>query len=136
MSSESSPLLRPAPWGWRLVCGVYVATLFAATHIPLEMKGLSVHNNDKLLHFAAYGGLGALFGWQAGRAWVWRRAAWLAWGAILLWAGLDEWTQPWFHRTLDGYDWLADAAGSALGVIAGLSVHTRSEPVKAQQVEV
>jgi VanZ family protein len=130
MSSESQST-SPAPWRWRIACGVYLAVLFAATHIPLEMKGLSVHNNDKLLHFAAYGGLGALFGWQAGRASFWRRAAWLAWGAILCWAAVDELTQPWFHRTFDVYDWLADAGGSALGVIAGLSVHTGIQPVEA-----
>jgi VanZ family protein len=134
--SSDIPSLRSAPWGWRIACGVYLAVLFAATHIPLRMEGLSVYNNDKLLHLAAYGGLGALFGWQAGRSANWRRAAWLAWFAILVWAGLDELTQPWFHRTLDVYDWLADAAGSALGVVAGLSAHTGAEPIEAQHVEV
>lgn len=124
MSTDSSALATRASltWLWRLTFGLYLALLFAGTHLPLRLQRLAAHNHDKLLHFAGYGLLGALIGWQLGRGAPSRRQMLRVWAAILLWAGVDELTQPLVGRTLDVYDWIADGLGSAVGLMAGLGV--------------
>lgn len=119
MTTESNKL-RTWPMIWWTACLVYLGAMFLGTHIPLKMEQLTAHNKDKLLHLAAYGGLGLLVSWRVSRLPRWLRQFWLAWGAILLWACVDEITQPLVGRTLDVYDWIADAIGSAFGLVLGV----------------
>ena len=103
---------------WLLACGVYGTAMFVGTHMPLDLRGLTLHNNDKLLHFAGYLGLGFLIAWGLALRTGRRPRFWLAFVAVLLWACVDELTQPLVRRTADVYDWLADAAGCAAGMLA------------------
>jgi VanZ family protein len=102
---------------WIAACGLYTAAMFAGTHVPLKMTALHARHTDKLLHAAAYAGLGFLVGWglclHTRRRWT----LVLAYAAILLWACVDELTQPFVGRTADVYDWLADAVGSTVGLL-------------------
>lgn len=50
-------------------------------------------------------------------SWTAGRAAWLAVGLVLF-ALIDEVTQPFFSRFADRLDWVADCAGIALGISA------------------
>uniref|UniRef100_A0A7C2K0X2 VanZ-like domain-containing protein n=1 Tax=Schlesneria paludicola TaxID=360056 RepID=A0A7C2K0X2_9PLAN len=102
---------------WLFACGVYITAMFIGTHVPLDMRGLTRDNNDKLLHFAGYAGLGFLV--ATGLLLRTTRRGQFVWAslAILLWAWVDELTQPFVGRTADIYDWLADAAGCSVGML-------------------
>lgn len=116
-------IVKPLPVGiWRAACGLYLACMFAGTHLPLKMEQITSHNNDKVLHLLGYGGLGLLIGARLARTASTPRRKWLAWPAILLWAAFDEITQPLVGRTMDLYDWFADGTGSAIGLSVGLIV--------------
>ena len=83
-------------------------------------------NSDKLAHLLLYGVLGALF-LRARPDFVERRepSRRLAVLCILLsfifcalFGAVDEWHQPFFGRTKDVFDWLADASGALIGSTA------------------
>ncbi|MDX1963329.1 MAG: VanZ family protein [Pirellulales bacterium] len=106
-----------------IILGLYVLTQFVLTHIALPASLGSSWNlpldEDKVLHFLAYGGLGLI----AGAWWSWGRmptlAQFLALGGILIaYAALDEITQIPVGRHADVVDWLFDVAG----IISGLLV--------------
>jgi VanZ family protein len=104
----------------RAACILYTLCLLIATHWPgVTIEG-PVQRPDLLVHLAAYavlGGLALATGWfgtpGTARAWA------LATTACVVLGAADEVTQPWFARSADWSDWLADAAGGALG--AGLA---------------
>lgn len=108
----------------------YWLALFVGTHWPGD--GLpSVGHSDKLLHFGAYGGLALLVGTVVR---VHRKPSpWLpAIGVLLLlmaYGMLDEMLQiPIRGRYASVWDWLADTAGAATGLIA-LIVVSRSNVI-------
>ena len=48
---------------------------------------------------------------------------------LAVFAALDEVTQPWFGRAVDGFDWLADLAGLAVGIgVVVLFMSRRAAP--------
>lgn len=105
----------------RLATAAYAFVLIVATHIPrLDVSfntGTPVPS-DKTLHFAAYGVLGFLIGLIAtGSVLSWQRWLPTALGAIAVFAMLDEATQPLFGRATEPFDWVADVAGAAAGLI-------------------
>lgn len=90
-------------------------------HLPIQPQPRAVlgRHSDKWLHVAAY----AVLAWLVARAVDSRRLArrggfgWLVlWLALAAYAAVDEWTQPLTNRYADFNDWLADAAGAAIGL--------------------
>ncbi|MCZ6698214.1 MAG: VanZ family protein, partial [Planctomycetota bacterium] len=78
--------------------------------------------NDKMLHTIGYAILGFLTAWMIGQAGVgdrWRASA-LSLAGLFVYAAFDEMTQPLVGRSCEFSDWLADAAGAAIGTLAGV----------------
>jgi VanZ family protein len=86
----------------------------------------SVRHLDKVMHFGAYGVLGALLGasWiRAGRRPWWG----LLMGAALLFGALDEYRQSWTPgRDAEVADWFADALGASTGFYLAVRLTRRS----------
>jgi VanZ family protein len=101
----------------QILLGTYSIVLFTATHWP-KLPSLDVPGKDKTLHVVAYAILaGLLLNVLARGTWL-ARGVKIAAAAVVIVAvagALDEWTQPYFGRTCDLFDWLADMAG-AVGV--------------------
>ena len=95
---------------------LYWLAILLGTHLPSGVVALPVAS-DKLQHVAAFLGLGFLLAWAG----VLRRRPSLAlYGGLfvlaLAYGAVDELTQTLVPgRTADLRDWLADAAGAALG---------------------
>ena len=105
--------------GLALLAAAYAITLVLATHYPKLDQLLGRYGHaDKLLHFVAYFLLAvfvALAVWGAGR---WSRRAVVAVAiALAAFGAVDEITQPLFGRTADVFDWVADCAGIAVGIL-------------------
>jgi len=106
----------------------YAAFLAAATHAPADEVSFLVRavdsgvvEPDKLIHVAAYAVLGLLAAVAYGGRWHGPlRAAWPLLLLLAVAAGADEATQPLFGRVADSSDWLADVAGSGIGLAVGL----------------
>jgi len=119
--------MRPRPgsdFGRRLVRPLtaltvaYATTLVWATHHP-KPAGLLGPNapSDKTLHFVAYGLLGGLVTTTLLAAGRYRRRSLAVWfSGLLVFAALDELTQPPFGRHAEPLDWLYDAIGLAVGI--------------------
>jgi VanZ family protein len=108
--------IRTSIWP-QILLGAYWVTLFTATHWP-KLPNLDLPGKDKTMHVVAYAILaGLLLNVLTGRDWL-RRGMGVAAAAVAVVAmagALDEWTQPYFGRTCDLFDWLADVSG-AVGV--------------------
>lgn len=115
--SKSSRLVGVAIW-WLLFAGYWLA-LFVGTHLPPTFRGLPPQDTDKWVHFAAYAGLAFLLAmaWQHSTGMLNRRHLRFAWLAIGAFAAIDEITQLVVGRSASVNDWLADAAGAALGLV-------------------
>ena len=100
------------------------ALLVAATHYPKPERLLGRNPpSDKLLHFMAYGVLGALAAaaLRSRGRWSGRTIAALA-GGLALFAALDEITQPFFARAADPLDWVFDCIGIAGGILLVVTI--------------
>jgi VanZ family protein len=104
---------------WRVLLAGYWLTLLVATHLPTQVAGLPRNQADKLIHFVAYAVLAWLLAtaWQASVGRLNARHLKFAWLVVVLYGAIDEITQPLVGRTLSVADWLADAAGAAVGLI-------------------
>ncbi|HEY0152734.1 MAG TPA: VanZ family protein [Longimicrobium sp.] len=103
------PWLRWAP---ALLC---MAAIFVASARP-TIRLPDVDNSDKMLHFAAYAGLGALLAY-GGAASAAGRLPLIAIGT--LYGASDEVHQSFVPgRTPDLLDWVADTLGAIAGVLA------------------
>ena len=111
--------LRPRMlWAAWLGCWVLAFTL---THIPIQPGGSSlIPHVDKIAHVTLYflvaflGGLRLRFGPQDPG-----HAALLFWAVIyLVYAALDELTQPFTGREADLGDWVFDAIGVGLATFS------------------
>jgi VanZ family protein len=116
-----NPLRRylASPKFWSTAVIGYWLTLLVATHLPNDFPAVPSEGVDKFVHLGAFAALAWLLAmaWQrsAGRLGGGHlRAAWLL---IVIYAAVDELSQPWFGRSCSLSDWLADAAGAALGLI-------------------
>jgi VanZ family protein len=99
-----------------------IVLLAGASDLP---EGPAVPHLDKLAHFGAYTVLGLLlgFGWLAAGRWPGR--GWLLAFALTLGAS-DELRQARLpHRSAEFTDWLADAAGSATGLLVAVRLGRR-----------
>ncbi|MCH5377122.1 MAG: VanZ family protein [Planctomycetes bacterium] len=96
---------------------VYWILLLLGTHLPAPAVG-DLRVSDKLLHFSAYAGLAFLLACtvSAYRRPHWSTYWWLA-AIVLLYGAFDELSQlPIPGRNADILDWMADAAGTAVGL--------------------
>jgi VanZ family protein len=128
---ESRHLLR---WP-RILLGAYWIALLTGTHWP-KMPNIDVPGKDKTMHVVAYAILaGLLLNVMARRTWLARGVSIAAMAvAIVAVAGaLDEWTQPYFGRTCDLFDWLADMAGAVGVSIAFLLARARRQPQRSER---
>ena len=124
---SSAAGVGPLRWAGRLpsllacLLAAYTTVLVFATHHPRPQELIGAGEgapSDKSLHFFAY----AVLSWLAAATlWAWRRwspvtvAGLLV--ALLVFAALDEATQPLFRRQADVWDWASDAAGVAIGLV-------------------
>jgi VanZ family protein len=97
----------------------YWLIMFTGTHWPhVNLEGYP-QNTDKVLHFTGYAGFGFLIAvWIFTKRELRRRDSLAAFAVVFFYAIADEWTQPYFGRTCDFYDAVADWAGG----LSGLSV--------------
>lgn len=105
------------------ILAAYWVTLLIFTHISLPRIVYQAHVSDKWLHFLAFMNLVFLlwFSLRPDDKVNWRgRLVWLLLLAVCIYGGLDELTQPYFGRTCDLYDFLANVAA----VITGLLIVT------------
>ena len=113
--------VRPL-WLWGPVA-CYMALIFALSSMSAPPSPMP--SSDKVEHFVAYGGLGALAlrattgGTLAGLS---RGAAAAAWGIAAVYGITDEYHQSFVpERSSDAADALADAAGAATSVLGFLA---------------
>lgn len=99
-----------------------ILAAFIATHMPPPPRPAPMVINDKILHFAGFTVIGLLTVWRLGEGG--RRihpAQLVGWFLFLVMYGLfDEATQELVGRNFEWYDWLADCAGGAFGMLVGL----------------
>jgi VanZ family protein len=106
------------PWTWRILLAGYWLTLFVLTHLPRDVPLAVATKHDKIVHAAAFAALAVLLAmtWQTSAGGLSRAQLGWAWLVIIVYAGLDEWTQGFVGRDVSLWDWLADAAGAAVGL--------------------
>ncbi len=103
--------------GWQVCLALYWMLIAAATHLPADQIP-DLNELDKVMHWGAFGVLGGL--WRLAKP---RRASGWGWClggtvVLLLYAGLDEISQPLVGRTADLRDFAADLFGLATGIWA------------------
>ena len=105
--------------GLAVVAIAYAVTLVLATHYPKPEQLLGRYGHaDKLLHFVAYFLLAMFVAAAVCGAGRWSRQAVVAVAiALAAFGAVDEITQPLFGRTADVFDWAADCAGIAVGIL-------------------
>jgi VanZ family protein len=123
------PAPLPAPSSYRrlrllfwFLTAAWWVLIVTLTHLP-PSRLPRVGGGDKLHHFAAYAALALLLGFSL--LFTFPRYGWLVWVVLAVGAcygALDEVTQAWVGRTTDLHDWLADAAGTAVGILPVLIV--------------
>jgi VanZ family protein len=119
--------LNTLAWG---VLALYVATLLTLTHLPKPPSVFIERASDKTLHFLAYGTLSILTYAACAIHWPARRrlAAWVL-VACMVFAVIDESTQPLFNRHADVKDYLFDVIGICCGLMVALVTrHFVSKP--------
>jgi len=100
-----------------LLTFAYCIFLATMTHLP-PGKVPDIGANDKLEHLGAYGLLSGAFFLSLWATFPRKHVATLLTPLIVLAFGaLDEITQPYFGRSCELNDWLADATGMAIAVI-------------------
>lgn len=118
---------RALPW---LAVAAYAGAIFALSSLENPLPALSSRLSDKLLHGAEYAGLGLLLALALSRSLPRFGPFPLAVAAALAAAAYgasDEWHQSFVPgRDASALDWLADAAGSALGAGAAAAFLRRA----------
>jgi VanZ family protein len=122
LSMESvSPRRTKVLLALALVAAVYWLAMFVGTHVPLSRPPANdPYSLDKLLHAAAFAGLAFLVtavGWACGfRSWKLYASVFVI---LAVYGIFDEASQAFVRRReADPIDWLADLAGTLLGVTA------------------
>lgn len=102
----------------RTLAAVYLAVLFAATHIPsISVDHFSLA--DKVYHLGGYAILTmcVLAGWELTLRRLEPKHYFAVWLAGTLYAAFDEFTQIPVGRRADVNDWAADVLGIVTGII-------------------
>lgn len=133
----------------RLIFITYLAALFCISHMPLDgaLDGrnipLSEYHLDKIVHCFGFAGLTVLamaaHGPMSKTTPLTNKEycvnmAWLC-GAMVTWGMFDELTQPWFGRTCEMLDWVADVVGVAVGLLVVFAIEASGyRPVPRQRL--
>ncbi|WP_425395494.1 VanZ family protein [Aeoliella sp.] len=116
-------------WRWAMLAAYWLVML-AATHRPAKPTpgAPPATHIDKPAHAVGFAILAWMLAWCwcAGLPLTFRRAA-IILGVLLAYSVLDELTQPWFARTCDPLDLLADLVGAAIGLGAFALMSRRRE---------
>ena len=100
---------------------LYWPAMLVATHISCLPSWIGcVPGSDKTLHFTAYLFLSFLLWFTVNphKKVSWRKpAAWLILAAVIWYGAIDEWSQTYFGRQADIWDFAADAAGILFGLL-------------------
>ncbi len=109
-------------WVAWIALASYVVILLTMTHLP-RPPGVFEGRNDKTLHFLAYFVLGCCAYFAAAvtlpdRKWI---GVWLLISGSLF-ALFDETTQPFFKRSADVFDWIADIIGLSAAMIVAMAI--------------
>lgn len=99
-----------------IVLAAYWSLIFIATHIP-KPPGISIPHLDKLVHLLAYSGLSFLLSWALPT--IPRHKllnVFLAGLLAVTYGVIDEYSQIPVGRQADFFDWVADSAGTILGL--------------------
>jgi len=102
------------------VLGLYWIVLIIVTHIPIPQIVYRAHVSDKWLHFLAYINLVFLmwFSVRPDSKASWRSPiVWLIIFVSCAYGGIDEFVQPYFGRTKDLYDFIANTEGALAGFV-------------------
>lgn len=101
------------------VLTIYWIAIVILAHIPIPQVVYQAKVSDKWLHFLAYLNLVLLlwFSIHPDDKVRWHnKATWLVFLAVVVYGGIDELTQPYFGRTKDLADFVANAGGVAMGL--------------------
>ncbi len=116
---EGGSVWDPRRWSSRTrgaILAVYWMVLFAGTHIPLPETTLP-QSSDKWAHVAGYALLAILLGaWWSARRPLGAKTLVVLFGVLAAYGIADELLQIPVNRTADILDWVADAAGAAIGL--------------------
>lgn len=126
MSSDAIATTRT----WRVAfVALYWIFIFTGTHLPPSpIVRLAGPVPDWLLHGSIFAGLGWLMIWVGGRPPASRGRAIRIYALLLAYAAIDEWTQPLVRRQCELSDWIADATGAAIGMLAAIVWFARRGP--------
>ena len=124
--------LPPAVRSRRLWMWVgYWVCLFVVMHVPMAGTGApTVPHADKVAHILLYfilAGLGGRYLMAIGRASTREMITWAV--GYAAYAALDEWLQPFVHRSMSLGDWVADVVGVAGATILILLLRRRAGPL-------
>lgn len=108
---------------WKLALIVYWGICFALTHVPgPQVPQASIPHLDKVIHFGMYLLLSILFSLN------FPKMGMKSFLVLVLYAAIDELTQPYFQRDAEIWDGLADSAGILLGIFIAPKIGRRFFP--------
>lgn len=98
---------------YRRTLAAYWVFLFCATHFPRPRLPGTLPQEDKLVHFVAFGVLAFLL-WRCAETYKRELSGWFPVIALLglaAYGALDEYLQQFVNRNTSVIDWLANVAG-------------------------
>ena len=118
----------PAPpairWSLRIITATFWIICVILTHLPAPPEFLPAAEHDKIRHYLGFGLLAGILYLTIAAArplhsppTILRSIAIRVMLILMIYAAVDEVTQPPFGRTCDLLDWTADIAGAATAVI-------------------
>jgi VanZ family protein len=100
---------------------LYWPAIFTLTHVPQLPKWVGqTQLGDKTPHFLAYLGLVLLLWFAVSphkRVNWFKWTVWVTFAAMAVYGAVDEWLQGFVHRIPDVWDFVADMAGVATGLL-------------------
>ena len=120
--TSPSPLLHRARRGiLTTLLALWIAAL-VLSHFPVERLP-EMSTSDKRLHFAGFFLLSGLLLLSLAAYGVRHsRRIPIALVMMVLYAAIDETTQPWFNRSCDSRDFLADVLGAVAAIVGGAAL--------------
>jgi len=112
---------------WLAALAVYWLVLFIGTHLPTQQVSGVAMANDKVLHATAYAVLTTLvcIAWRRVGGSLGLRGRLVIAAVVLTYGAIDEFSQPYFGRSCDLLDWIADGVGVTLALVVDAWRHRR-----------
>lgn len=113
----------------RWILPVYWVLCLLATHSTLPKGAEPWLFADKVMHCLMYFILGGLLAWRLSSASAVSASRYfVAWLVLAAYGVFDELTQPYFGRSAEWLDWVADLVGSGSGIGLVGWVRARAQP--------